>query len=89
MWWGAWLEKNLTLDVTSASVKVDGLDAWLPQKQPGFGPLVALLEKLYYLVRPMVPKPKRHRGWNRMDTGQQQWQEIKDKKVRKSRHNPN
>ena len=27
-------------------MEADGLDAWLPQKQPNFRPLVALLEKI-------------------------------------------
>ena len=81
MWWGIWLEKSLTLDVTSASMEADGLDACLPQKQPGLGPLVALLEKLHHLTLPTAPKTKRHRSWNRMVTDQQQWQEVRGKKA--------
>ena len=45
-WWGAWFEKNLILDIISALVETDGLDIWLPQKQPGLGPLVAFSEKI-------------------------------------------
>ena len=63
MWWGVRLEKSLTLNVISASVKADGLDAWLPQKQPNLG-LLIFREKLYRLALFTTLKAKRHRCWN-------------------------
>ena len=71
MWWGARLEKSLTLDITSALLEVDGLDIWLPQKQLGLGSLLAFLEKLHHLLLPTALKTKRHRDWNRIVTSQQ------------------
>ena len=63
-WWGVRLEKSLTLNVTLASLKADGLDAWLSQKQPGLGSLVPW-EKLHCLALPTAPKAERYRCWNR------------------------
>ena len=69
-WWGTQLEKSPTLNVTSASMEADRLDAWLPQKQPGLGLVIILLEKLHCLALPTAPKAKKHRDWNRMVTCQ-------------------
>ena len=47
--------KNLTLDIISALLEVDKLNAWLLQKQSGLRLLVKL-KKLYHLIGPIHSK---------------------------------